>query len=144
MNLLLDTHIWLWALIEPERLPPAAAATITTEGTRCWLSSLSIWEALMLAERGRIEVDGDAASWVREALSRWPLEIADLSAEIAFASRRLPTAHADPVDRFLLATARVLDLTLVTADKALTGVPGVRTLPLRRARTRRNTSDNAA
>jgi PIN domain nuclease of toxin-antitoxin system len=139
LNLLLDTHIWLWALLEPERLPPGVAAAVTAEGSRCWLSSLSIWEALMLAERRRIEVDGDAESWIREALSRWPLEIADLSTDIAFASRQLVTTHTDPVDRFLLATARVLDLTLVTADKAMAGIPGLRTLPLRRTRARRRT-----
>lgn len=141
LNLLLDTHIWLWALLEPERLPRAAADAISAEGNRCWLSSLSIWEALMLAERQRIEVDGGAEPWVREALSRWPLEIAPVSAEVAFASRQLDTAHADPVDRFLLATARVFDLTLVTADKELTAVAGVSVLPLRPPRTRRRAPD---
>lgn len=130
MNLLLDTHIWLWALLEPERLPPGAARAVADPGNRCWLSSLSIWEALLLAERRRIEIDDDGEAWIREALSRWPLEIADVGAEVAFASRQLDAPHADPVDRFILATARVFDLTLVTADRALIGVAGVRRLPL--------------
>jgi PIN domain nuclease of toxin-antitoxin system len=134
VNLLLDTHIWLWALLEPERLPRAAADAIAADGNRCWLSSLSIWEALMLAERRRIEIDAGGESWIREALARWPLEIADVGAEVVFASRRLATHHADPVDRFLLATAQVFDLTLVTADRLLEGVPGARVLPLRPAR----------
>jgi PIN domain nuclease of toxin-antitoxin system len=137
MNLLLDTHVWLWALLEPERLPTKAAAAIAAPDNRCWLSTLSIWEALLLAEGRRIDVDRDGESWIREALVQWPLEIAPVTAEVAFASRQLQTDHGDPVDRFLIATARVFDLTLVTADAALRRVPGVRVLPLgaRRRRT---------
>lgn len=139
MNLLLDTHIWLWALLEPDRLPRIAAQAISDAANRCWLSPLSIWEALLLAERRRIEIDDDREAWIREALSRWPLEIADVGAEVAFASRQMNTAHADPVDRFILATARVFDLTLVTADRELLGVAGVRVLRLG-TRPRRPTS----
>ena len=136
MNLLLDTHIWLWALLDPERLPRKAAAAIADQGNRCWISALSIWEALLLAERRRIEIDRDGESWLREALAAWPLEIAPVTTEVAFASRHLDTDHGDPVDRFLLATASVFDLTLVTADHAISRVPGVRVLPLRAARRR--------
>jgi PIN domain nuclease of toxin-antitoxin system len=91
VNLLLDTHIWLWALLEPDRLPRIAARAISDAANRCWLSPLSIWEALLLAERRRIEIDDDREAWIREALSRWPLEIADVGAEVAFASRQMNT-----------------------------------------------------
>ena len=87
MNLLLDTHIWLWALLEPERLPPGAARAIADPGNRCSLSSLTIWEAMLLAERRRIEIDDDGEAWIRGAL---------VGAEVAFASRQMDTPHADP------------------------------------------------
>lgn len=128
MNLLLDTHIWLWGLLAPERLTPAVTRALTAEGARRWLSPLSVWEAQLLIERGRVVVDGPAEGWLREALQVAPVEEAPLTREVAFRSRSLRSSHRDPVDRFLAATAEVYDLTLVTADRHLIGMRGIRTL----------------
>ncbi len=128
MNLLLDTHIWLWSLLEPERLAPAVASALTADTARRWLSPISVWEAHLLIERGRLRVDAPAAEWVRDALARAPIDEAPLTTEVALASRAVKTKHRDPADRFLVATAQVFDLTLVTADRALYDVPGVRVL----------------
>ena len=57
MNFLLDTHIWLWSLLEPERLSRGVASALAARGARRWLSPLSVWEALLLIERGRLTVD---------------------------------------------------------------------------------------
>jgi PIN domain nuclease of toxin-antitoxin system len=137
MNLLLDTHIWLWSLLEPERLSRPVATALRDGAARRWLSPLSVWEALLLVERGRLEVDTPAEAWVREALARAPLDEAPVTSEVAFVSRTLATPHRDPVDRFLLATAQVFDLTLVTADRQLFKVPGVRLLKNTAARGKR-------
>lgn len=67
MNLLLDTHIWLWSLLEPVRLRPKVVAALTAKGAERWLSPLSIWEALLLIERKRVEVDRPGEAWIREA-----------------------------------------------------------------------------
>ena len=134
MRLLLDTHIWLWSLLEPERLSPTVAAALVEPDTERWLSPLCIWEALLLIERKRLEVDRPAESWVREALERAPVIDAPVNHEVAFASRRLKTRHRDPVDRFLLATAQVFDLTLVTQDGALLAQKDVKLLPNRQPR----------
>ena len=128
MNFLLDTHIWIWSLLDPERLSPAVVSALTRADARRWLSPLSVWETLVLLERRRITVDRPPEEWVREALERAPVEEATVTTEIAFASRSLSTRHRDPVDRFLAATARVLELTLVTADRQLFRLPGVRVL----------------
>lgn len=124
MNLLLDTHIWLWALLEPERLSPKVVNILAAEGTRRWLSPLSVWEALTLIERKRVEVDRPADQWVREALSRAPVTEAPVTTEVAFAARALRSRHRDPVDRFLAATAQVFDLTLVTSDAQVLAMRG--------------------
>lgn len=141
MNLLLDTHVWLWSLIEPERLPPKVAATLADASNRKWLSPLSVWEALLLIERGRLTVDAEAQAWVRRALAEVPAEEAPVTTEVVIASRLLSTTHRDPVDRFLVATARVFDLTLVTADRELQDLPGLDVLKVmavaRRAAPRR-------
>jgi PIN domain nuclease of toxin-antitoxin system len=131
---LLDTHIWLWSLLEPERLSPKVSAALADPATERWLSPLSIWEALLLIERRRLVVDRPAESWIREALERAPVTEAAVTGEVAIASRRLTTRHRDPVDRFLAATAAVFELTLVTADLALIEMKGVTVLANRPGR----------
>jgi len=119
MNLLLDTHIWLWALLEPERLSPAVRAALSSTENELWLSPISVWEAMLLAERGRVRVDTSPTEWVQRMVSALPRREAALTHDIAVASRRLTLSHEDPADRFLAATAQVLGLTLVTADARL-------------------------
>lgn len=123
MRLLLDTHIWLWALLEPERLTPNVRAVLGEPATEIWLSPISVWEALMLVERGRITVSGDPYAWVRDMAHALPRREAPFTHEIAILSRQIALAHQDPADRFLAATALVCHLTLVTADDRLLGSP---------------------
>ncbi len=136
MKLLLDTHIWLWSLVEPERLAPKVSTALADPGNERWLSPLSVWEALLLIERGRLVVDRPGTAWVKEALARAPVIDAAVTREVALASRGLKTRHRDPVDRFLAATAAVFELTLVTADRALLEMKGVALLPNRAGRRR--------
>ena len=119
MKLLLDTHIWLWSLLEPERLAPKVRAELESPGVEVWLSPISVWEALMLAERGRVAVGADPANWVEDLVRATPRREAPLTHEVAVQSRRLALPHQDPADRFLVATAMVYDLVLVTADERL-------------------------
>ena len=129
MNLLLDTHIWLWSHADPERLTKRVAAALADESNQMWLSPISIWEFLLLVERGRLRVhDGTVSDWVEAALSRAPMHDAPLSREVAIRSRSVRVAHEDPADRFLAATADVYELTLVTADERLLRGRGFRTL----------------
>lgn len=137
MKLLLDTHIWLWSLLEPARLAPNVAAALAGRDTERWLSPLSVWEALLLIERKRLDVDRPGDAWVREALERAPITEAPVTREVAIVSRALRTRHRDPVDRFLVATAMVFDLTLVTADAAVLAIKDASLLPNRTARKRR-------
>ena len=119
MKLLLDTHIWLWALLDPERLSPAVRAALASGENELWLSPISVWEALLLAEGGRIRVDTAPTEWVERMVRALPRREAALTHDIAVASRQLTLSHEDPADRFLAATAQVLGLTLVTADARL-------------------------
>jgi PIN domain nuclease of toxin-antitoxin system len=119
MKLLLDTHVWLWSLLEPARLKPAVRAALTGEKNELWLSPISAWEVLVLAERGRLDLEGEPRRWVEQALAATQAKEAALTHEIALASRSVELPHEDPADRFLVATARVLGLQLVTADKKI-------------------------
>ena len=119
MKLLLDTHIWLWALLEPERLTPAVRTALESADNELWLSPISVWEALVLAERGRLSPNAPVAEWIERMVRAIPRREAPLTHDIAVASRQLKLPQQDPADRFLAATARVLGLTLVTADERL-------------------------
>jgi len=126
LRLLLDTHIWLWSLQDPKRLGRRIQRELHNPGNELWLSPISTWEALTLHEKGRIRVRGDLDQWVARATA--PFLEAPLTHEIAAASRRLSLPHRDAADRFLAATALVLDLTLVTADAGLLGLGEIATL----------------
>ena len=119
MKLLLDTHIWIWSLAEPGKLSKRVRAAVTRAENELWLSPISVWELFVLAERGRVKLDDEPRRWVAEALASTPAQEAVLTFEVAIRSREVMLAHPDPSDRFLVATALVYDLTLVTADDSL-------------------------
>lgn len=128
MRALLDTHIWLWGQLDPDRLGPSLRRRLDSKDTELWLSPVSVWETLLLADKGRLRLDPSPAAWVEERLSASPMREAVLDRRVAFASRRVDLAHDDPADRFLAATAVVYDLTLVTADARLLASPSLRVL----------------
>ncbi len=126
MRLLLDTHIWLWSLQDTQRLGKRIQHELRNAANELWLSPISTWEALTLHSKGRIRLHGNLVDWV--ARSTAPFREAPLTHEIALAARLLSISQKDPADRFLAATAQVLDLTLVTADASLLGLGEVATL----------------
>jgi PIN domain nuclease of toxin-antitoxin system len=125
LKLLLDTHIWLWLLHDPKRLGKQTFQELSNEKNELWLSPISTWEVLTLNSKGRIRIRGDLSEWL--ALATAGTREAPLTHEIALAAGQMPL-HQDPADRFLAATAQVLDLTLVTADERLMGLGNIRTL----------------
>lgn len=126
MKLLLDTHIWLWTLLEPRKLGRRVQHELRNPDNELWLSPISTWEALMLNGKGRIQLHGDLTAWVADATAN--LREAPLTHEIALAAYHLGLQDQDPADRFLAATAQVLGLTLVTADERLLGLGEIATL----------------
>ena len=125
MNLLLDTHIWIWSKADPKRLGKRVARELSNSSNELWLSPVSVWEALVLMQKGRIRVENPFA-WVQRATEQ--LREAPLTHEIVRTGLGLPLSHADPADRFLAATAKVLNLTLVTADQKLLGLGEISSL----------------
>ncbi len=128
MRLLLDTHIWIWSLLDPAKLSRKIRGELESPDNELWLSPISSWELLILIEKGRIAVDKDPVPWVAEVSRAVALREAALTHDVAVESRLVDLPHQDPVDRFLAATARVYDLTLVTADDRLLGSRRISTL----------------
>lgn len=129
MRLLLDTHVFLWALLEPRRLRTSARGALDEPDNELWLSPISIWECHVLAERNRVEYDGPPQTWLQSAIEITGIREAALTFEVAMTSRHVEVSHQDPADRFIAATAIVHELTLVTADARLLEGSGYETLP---------------
>jgi len=118
MSLLLDTHIFLWWLADDRRLADRTRRTIATAPT-VWVSAASIWEIAIKLRLGKLKLDDadvDRLAELTEACGFSPLGI---SQEHAAAVRLLPTHHADPFDRMLIAQAQFDGLRIVTADDQL-------------------------
>lgn len=122
MKLLLDTHIWLWYLQGNSRLSENLRQIMNSPDTELWLSPISIWETIVLAEKGRIELNCEPQVWVKRYLRSLDFKEARITYEIAMRSRSIELSHQDPADRFIAATAIELDLTLATVDKRLLGL----------------------
>lgn len=129
MNLLLDTHIFLWSLLDPEKLSNRVARALIAPGNGLWLSSISLWEIAILAEKGRVQLNSPVKTWVDTALKACPVREAPVDHSIALASRLINLPHQGPADRFIAATAAVRNLILVTADGKLLKDPSWQVLP---------------
>ena len=129
MKLLLDTHVWIWSVGSPGRVATRARAALSHPENTVALSPVSVWETLLLAERGRVELVPDPWRWVRTALATRPMREFPLTHEVALRSRTVRLPHDDPADRFIAATAMVYGLTLVTADRTLLECPDIAVLP---------------
>lgn len=127
MKLLLDTHVWIWSLTDPDRLSARARRELSKTSHELWLSPVSVWELALLVEKGRLTVHGHLEAFLPKATARF--REAPISFDIAAAFGDARLEHGDPADRLLVATARVLNLTLVTADERLLGDRRIRTLP---------------
>jgi PIN domain nuclease of toxin-antitoxin system len=129
VRLLLDTHVWLWRLLQPERLSKEAERALADTENELFLSPISTWEALVLARKGRLVLSPSPREWVLDALRRSTPTAAPLSHGVAVRSEALEGfTSQDPADRFIVATALELDLTLVTADGAMQAFGPVPTL----------------
>jgi PIN domain nuclease of toxin-antitoxin system len=129
MKLLLDTHIFLWSLLEPKKLTKKVRREVESIDNQLWLSPITTWETMILVERGRVILEMDPRTWISDVLKAIPFREAPINHEIAMRSRTVSLPHQDPADRFLAATAAVYDLTLVTADERLLGSDEFSVLP---------------
>lgn len=128
MKYLLDTHVWLWSLLESTRMRRETVDLLRSSQRHSYLSPVSVWETLLLFERGRLEPIVEFSQFLDEALDSSKLLEAPLTFEIARESRRLRLEHQDPADRFIVATAKVKGLTLITADAHLLASTEIETL----------------
>jgi len=133
MRLLLDTHVWFWALQSPEKLGKHCRAALESGANGLVVATISTIELGQLLTTERIVFSGTLESWARRGIESLGLQTVELSQAIALLAYALPAAfHKDPADRMLVATAIHHGLTLVTADERILAYPHVMTLDARR------------
>jgi PIN domain nuclease of toxin-antitoxin system len=127
-RLLLDTHVLLWALMEPDRLSANARSAIASTDNQLFVSSVSALEIATKFRLGKL-------SAANELVKIYPRVIAQLGATSlpiddhhAIAAGLLSHPHRDPFDRLLAMQAKIEDLTLVSGDAFFSELPGVTTL----------------
>lgn len=116
--IVLDTHALLWARAAPERLTPTAHEVVA-QASAWAISDIALWEITMLHRKGRIELSGSLADYLRDIASE--AQVLPISPEVAAAVGSLPDDFParDPADRIIYATAQTHELTLVSSDREL-------------------------
>ena len=122
MRLLLDTHVWLWAMMDPERLNAEARQSIEREAELI-LSVASIWEMAIKQAAGKLRIDGGLEGFRSSVRQMNGTELA-IRAEHAIGAAALPEHHRDPFDRMLVAQAQVDALVLLTTDELVMAYGG--------------------
>ncbi len=129
--ILLDTHVWLWFISNPELLSKKANRAVDSalRKEKVFISSISAWEIALLVHNNRLLLTLDAADWVAQS-ERLPFfEFVSVYNAIAIKSVNLPKPlHSDPADRIIIATAISLGASLVTKDEKILNYPHVKTI----------------
>ncbi|HEX8273093.1 MAG TPA: type II toxin-antitoxin system VapC family toxin [Longimicrobiaceae bacterium] len=123
MELLLDTHTFLWFINDDPRLSPFASERIGDADTRVVVSVVTAWEIVIKIRTGKLALGRPFADLWWESVNENNLEVLDMTIEHVLALDPLPLHHRDPFDRLLVAQAIAEHLQLVSADSALDPYP---------------------
>ena len=133
MTLLLDTHVWLWAVEAPEKLGRRTKALLLKAGNDRLVSAISGLEIARLCLDERVILSVSLKRWMEDSARDLRLRQVNVDFAIALEAYSLPDAfHRDPADRVLVATARTYQATLLTADERILAYKHARTEDCRR------------
>ena len=131
MTYLLDTHVWIWWNMHPQKLSNRVRALVSAPDRydEMLLSAISLWEFAKLLEKGRLAISCDPVEWMNEALQMPKLRLVPLSPSIPYRSTTLPPPfHDDPADQIVVATARDENAAVLTSDARIRSYPHCRSI----------------
>ena len=117
MRFLLDTHVWLWMIAEPERFTPETAELLEDPVNDLVLSAASSWEIAIKCALGKLTLPAPAEKYVPGQIAKTGVISLAIEHTHALRAAALPPHHRDPFDRMLIAQAELEGLTVITADK---------------------------
>ena len=121
--IVLDTHVLVWFVSNPEKLSQKVQKIINREidkGERVLISSISVWEIYMLVKKGRISLSLDLDVWLQRIEQLSFIKFVSVDNKIAAKSVTLPEPfNSDPADRMIIATSREYGAKLITSDKKI-------------------------
>ena len=128
--IVLDTHIWVWWVHGDKQLAKTQMEVIeANEADVIGVSAISCWEVAKLVQFRRLQLPCPLREWFQQALAYPGIRLLELTPEIAVGSTELPGEfHRDPADQIIVATARVHECPLITADSRLLEYPHVQTV----------------
>lgn len=116
MNLLIDTHIFLWAIFEDPKMTRRQGQIFRDQSNTLYLSMASVWEVFIKASTGKLTLLGEPESFVRQQMELNGIRLLPIRLEHTAQVVRLPWHHRDPFDRLLIAQSQLENLPLLTAD----------------------------
>ena len=117
MNLLLDTHTFLWFIAGDSSLSKAARSAIEDLNNNLYLSVASVWEIAIKVSIDKLELSEPFETFIPEQLAENGIELLDISVEHAAQIVSMPFHHRDPFDRLIAAQASVEKMTLLSVDE---------------------------
>jgi PIN domain nuclease of toxin-antitoxin system len=128
--ILLDTHIWIWWIHGDPRLKEDRVNWMAEQEEQgLGISIISSWEIAKLVENNHLQLPNAVDKWLEQALNYPGIRLLELTLPIVLNSTQLPPPfHRDPADQIIVATARVHDIPLLTADQKILDYPHVRTI----------------
>lgn len=123
LDLLFDTHSFIWWADEPTKLAPAALAALEDENNRLFLSDASIWEMQIKVQLGKMKLKLLLPDLIESQKRNNDVEILHITTEHILALDNLPFHHKDPFDRLLIAQSIVENFTIVTLDSEFPAYP---------------------
>ena len=120
MDVLIDTHVWVWWLTRLPQLLPRIISALDNMPERPLLSVASLWELSLLVEAGRVELFPDPGTWLEQAIHPNTVRLAQITRAVALELFEFPKKfRRDPADRLIIATARALNVPLLTFDRGI-------------------------
>ncbi len=126
--ILLDTCVLLWLTSGSTELSESARQAIGDHPGSLTVSAISAWEIGIKAAKGHLDLPLPVDEWMERACAKHGIRPVALDHKVAALSTRLPTIHADPADRFLIATAQALKIAIITPDYHIHQYPELQTV----------------
>jgi PIN domain nuclease of toxin-antitoxin system len=117
MRCLIDTHIFIWWILDHPKLPRSLRQIIADSTTELFFSSASAWEIIIKSTLGKLSLPENPTEWIRKHLDLNRIHALPITLDHALMLHELPSLHKDPFDRIMVAQAKCEDLTIITDDQ---------------------------